>query len=72
MQKLKTNHYKSQILNTKKIKMNNNVYIGFNINNLQVVKIKDKLNICDVVEFNIKGMSYINKNNIKKSTLQFI
>ena len=32
MQKLKTNHYKSQILNTKKIKMNNNVYIGFNIN----------------------------------------
>ena len=72
MRKLKTNHYKSQILNTKKLKINNKVYIGFNINNLQDIKIIDKLNICDVVEFNITGMSYINKNNIKKSTLQFI
>tara|TARA_R110002051_G_scaffold1458_5_gene8178 strand:- start:156 stop:374 length:219 start_codon:yes stop_codon:yes gene_type:complete len=72
MQKLKTNHYKTKILNTKKLKINNKVYIGFNINNLQDIKIIDKLNIRDVVEFNLKGLSYINKNNIKKSTLQFI
>ena len=72
MQKLKTNHYKTKILNTKKLKINNKVYIGFNINNLQDIKIIDKLNIRDVVEFNIKGLSYINKNNIKKNTLQFI
>ena len=72
MQKLKTNHYKTKILNTIKLKINNKVYIGFNINNLQDIKIIDKLNIRDVVEFNLKGLSYINKNNIKKSTLQFI
>ena len=32
MQKLYTKHYKSQILNTKKVKLNNITYIGFNIN----------------------------------------
>lgn len=72
MRKLYTKHYKSQILNTKKIKINKILYIGFNINDLQNIKLKDKLTLQDVVEFNVKGLSYINKNNIKKSTLQFI
>jgi hypothetical protein len=72
MQKLKSNHYKSLIYNTKRLKQNDITYIGFNINNLQDLKLENKLNIKDAVEFNIKGMSYINKINIKKSTLQYI
>jgi hypothetical protein len=72
MQKLYTKHYKSQILNTKKIKLNNKIYIGFNINDLQNIKLKDKLTLNNVIEFNLKGLTFINKNNIKKSTLQFI
>tara|TARA_Y100000385_G_C12731142_1_gene482791 strand:- start:326 stop:544 length:219 start_codon:yes stop_codon:yes gene_type:complete len=72
MQKLYTKHYKSQILNTKKIKINKKLYIGFNINDLQNIKLENKLTLNDVVEFNVKGLSYINKNNIKKSTLQFV
>ena len=72
MQKLKTNHYKSLIYNTKKLKRNDITYIGFNINNLQELKFENKLNIKDVIEFNLKGLSYINKINIKKSTMQFI
>ena len=72
MQKLYTKHYKSQILNTKKIKLKNNTYIGFNINDLQNIKLKDKLTLNNVIEFNLKGLTFINKNNIKKSTLQSI
>jgi hypothetical protein len=72
MQKLYTKHYKSQILNTKKIKLNNKIYIGFNINDLQNIKLKDKLELNNVIEFNLKGLTFINKNNIQKSTLQFI
>jgi len=72
MQKLYTKHYKSQILNTKKVKLKNNTYIGFNINDLQNIKLKDKLTLNNVIEFNLKGLTFINKNNIQKSTLQFI
>ena len=72
MQKLYTKHYKSQILNTKKIKLNNKIYIGFNINDLQNIKLKDKLTLNNVIEFNLKGLTFINKNNIQKSTLQSI
>jgi hypothetical protein len=72
MRKLYTKHYKSQILNTKKIKLNNKIYIGFNINDLQNIKLKDKLTLNNVIEFNLKGLTFINKNNIQKSTLQFI
>jgi len=72
MQKLYTKHYKSQILNTKKVKLKNNTYIGFNINDLQNIKLKDKLTLNNVIEFNLKGLTFINKNNIQKSTLQFV
>jgi hypothetical protein len=72
MRKLYTKHYKSQILNTKKIKLNNKIYIGFNINDLQNIKLKDKQTLNNVIEFNLKGLTFINKNNIQKSTLQFI
>jgi hypothetical protein len=72
LKNLKTNHYKTKLLNTKKLKLKNNIYIGFNINDLQNIKLKDKLKIENVLEFNLKGLSFINKNNIQKSTLQNI
>ena len=72
MQKLYTKHYKTQILNTKKVKLKNKTYIGFNINDLQNIKLKDKLTLNNVIEFNLKGLTFINKNNIQKSTLQFV
>jgi len=72
LKNLKTNHYKTKILNTKKLKLNNNTYLGFLINDLNNIKLKDKLEIENVIEFNLKGLTFINKNNIKKSTLQSI
>ena len=66
---LKTNHYKSKLIKYKKVTIKNTTYLGFNINDLFTLKefIKDK----NIVEFNLKGLSYINKNNLK-STLQNI
>lgn len=66
---LKTNHYKSKLLKYKRVKFNDTTYLGFNINDLFTLKefIKDK----NIVEFNLKGLSYISKNNLK-STLQNI
>jgi|TARA_R110002167_G_scaffold8100_4_gene37660 hypothetical protein len=72
MQKLFTKHYTTQILNTKTLKLKNKIYIGFNINDLQNIKLKKDLTLYNTIEFNSKGLSFINKNNIKKSTLQFI
>ena len=72
LKNLKTNHYKTKILNIKKLKLKNKIYIGFNINDLQNIKLKDKLKLKDVIEFNLKGLTFINKNNIQKSTLQNI
>jgi len=68
MIKLYTKHYKSNILNTKKLNINNKTYIGFKIEDLQNIKNFTK----DLVEFNLKGFSYINKENLTKSTLQSI
>ena len=67
LKSLKTNHYKTKILNTKKLKLKNNIYICFNINDLQNIKLKDKLEIENVLEFNLKGLSFINKNNLKNT-----
>ena len=72
LKNLKTNHYKTKILNTKKLKLKNNIYIGFNINDLQIIKLKDKLEIENVLEFNLKGLSFINKKYIQNSTLNNI
>lgn len=72
LKNLKTNHYKTKILNTKKLKLKNNIYIGFNINDLQNIKLKDKLEIENVLEFNLKGLSFINKKYIQNSTLNII
>tara|TARA_B100001113_G_scaffold225318_1_gene185010 strand:- start:209 stop:415 length:207 start_codon:yes stop_codon:yes gene_type:complete len=67
MQKLYTKHYTTKILNTKKLKIKNKTYIGFNINDL--FKIKNYIKDNNIVEFNFKGLSFINKNNINKSIL---
>ena len=69
LKNLKTNHYKSKLLKYKRVKIKNTTYLGFNINDLFTLKefIKNK----NIVEFNLKGLSYINKNNLK-STLQNI
>ena len=69
LKNLKTNHYKSKLIKYKKIKIKDTTYLGFNINDLFNLKefIKDN----NIVEFNLKGLSYINKNNLK-STLQNI
>ena len=67
MRKLYTKHYTTKILNTKKLKINNNIYIGFNINDL--FKIKNYIKDNNIIEFNYKGLSFINKNNINKNIL---
>ena len=72
LKNLKTNHYISKILKVKKLKLNNNTYFGFLINDLPNIKLKNKLEIQNVIECNSKGLTFINKNNIKKSTLQSI
>ena len=67
MRKLYTKHYTTKILNTKKLKIKNKTYIGFNINDL--FKIKNYIKDNNIVEFNYKGLSFINKNNINKNIL---
>ena len=69
LKNLKTNHYKSKLLKVKKIKLNDNTYLGFNINDL--FQLKEFIKNSNIVEFTNKGLSYINKNNLK-STLQNI
>ena len=68
--KLKTNHYKSKLINTKKFKFNNNKYIGFKINDL--LEFKFYLKEDNLIEFTHKGFSFININKIPKSTLQYL
>ena len=69
LKNLKTNHYISKILKTKKLKINNKTYIGFNINDLLIFKWYQKN---PKIDFNFKGLSYINIKNIPESTLQNI
>ena len=70
LKNLKTNHYKSKLITTKKLKFNNNKYIGFKINDLLEFKFYFKEN--NLIEFTNKGFSFINIKNIPKSTLQYL
>ena len=76
MRKLYTKHYKSKILNTKKFKILNSTYIGFKIEDLEKIKFNKDLKIKtfnkNLIDFNLKGFSFINKNKLSKSTLQSI
>ena len=67
MQKLYTKHYTTKILNTKKLKIKNKIFIGFKINDL--LNIKNYIKDNNIVEFNYKGLSFINKNNINSNIL---
>ena len=67
MQKLYTKHYTTKILNTKKLKIKNKIFIGFKINDL--FKIKNYIKDNNILEFNYKGFSFINKNNINSNIL---
>ena len=69
LKNLKTKHYISKILKTKKLKINNKTYIGFNIIDLLIFKWYQKN---PKIDFNFKGLSYINIKNIPESTLQSI
>ena len=73
--KLKTNHYKSKLINTKKFTLktlsgNTQKYIGFKINDL--LEFKFYLKEDNLIEFTNKGFSFINVKNIPKSTLQYL
>jgi len=70
LKNLKTNHYKTKLITTKKLKFNNNKYIGFKINDLLEFKFYFKEN--NLIEFTNKGFSFINIKNIPKSTLQYL
>ena len=70
LKNLKTNHYISKTITTKKLKFNNNKYIGFKINDLLNFKFYFKEN--NLIEFTNKGFSFINIKNIPKSTLQYL
>ena len=69
LKSLKTNRYKSKIIFTKKLKIKNTTYIGFKINDL--FKLKEFIKENNIIDFTYKGLSFINKNNLK-STLQNI
>jgi len=66
LKNLKTNHYISKTITTKKLNFNNNKYIGFKINDLLNFKFYFKYN--NLIEFKNKGFSFINIKNIPKST----
>ena len=76
MRKLYTKHYKSKILNTKQLNFNNKIYIGFKIEDLEKIKFNKDLQIKtfnkNLIDFNLKGFSFINKNKLSKNTLQTI
>jgi len=67
MKKLYSKHYQTKILNIKKLKINNQKYIGFKLNDLFKIK-----NSNEIIEFNYKGYSFINIKNLKNNILNII
>jgi hypothetical protein len=68
LKNLSTNHYKSKTISHKKINILNSKYIGFKLTDLLNFKFYHKNP--NIIEFNLKGFSFINKKNITESTLQ--
>ncbi len=58
--KLKSNHYKSKLVPNKKLKLNNQTFIGFKLNELLEYKLYNL-----EYDFNHKGLTFINKNKLK-------
>ena len=67
MKKLYSKHYQTKILNIKKLKINNQKYIGFKLNELFLIK-----NSNEIIEVNYKGFSFINIKNLKNNILNII
>ena len=58
--KLKTNHYKTKLIPNKKLRINNQTFIGFKLNELIEYKLYNL-----EYDFNNKGLTFINKNKLK-------
>ena len=58
--KLKSNHYKSKLVPNKKLKIDNQTFIGFKLNELLEYKLYNL-----EYDFNHKGLTFINKNKLK-------
>ena len=63
--------YTSTHIKTKKLKQNNQTYIGFYITDLYSNKSLNKL-INEVDNFNHQGLTYFNKFDLPKSILQVL
>ena len=57
--------YTSQIIQTKKLNILNSTYIGFKLH--QIPQSQKA-----IVEFTLKGLSFINKINLNKNSLQYL
>ena len=69
LKNLKTNHYKTKIVPTKKLKLNNTTYIGFKINDL--FKLKEFIKEDNIIDFTYKGLSFINNIEINSISDDF-
>jgi len=63
--------YKSTHIKTKKLKQNNQIYIGFYLKDLYSNRLLNKL-ITKVNNFNYSGLTYFNKFDLPKSILEII
>jgi hypothetical protein len=63
--------YKSNHIKTKKLKQNNQIYIGFYLKDLYSNSLLNKL-ITKVNNFNHSGLTYFNKFDLPKSILEII
>jgi len=63
--------YNSTHIKTKKLKQNNQIYIGFYLKDLYSNRLLNKL-INKVNNFNHSGLTYFNKFDLPKSILEII
>ena len=63
--------YNSTHINTKKLKQNNQTYIGFYLTDLYTNRLLTKI-ITKVNNFNHSGLTYFNKLDLPKSVLEII
>ena len=63
--------HKSTHIKTKKLNKNSQNYIGFYLTDLYTNKSLNKL-INEVNNFNFKGLTYFNQNDLPKSILQVL
>ena len=62
--------YTSNHIKTKQLKINNNTYIGFTIS--QLYNYKSLFKLINTNSFNLKGLTYININDLPKSIINNI